>query len=176
MAPKDSERARPIRLILSDVDGVMTDGSIILDNQGIESKAFYVRDGVGIKLWQKAGFSFGILTSRNSQVVKLRAAELGIEIVRQGFAEKLPVAREILKAAKLAPDEVCYIGDDLQDLAIMYEVGLPVAVADAAPEVRQAATWVTSAPGGRGAVRELIERLLKGKGRWEECLPIPPTK
>ena len=176
MAPKDSDRAKPIRLILSDVDGVLTDGSIIWDNQGIESKVFYVRDGLAIKLWQKAGFSFGILTSRNSQIVKLRAAELGIEIVRQGFAEKLPIAREILKAAKFDPEEVCYIGDDLPDLAVMYEVGLPVAVADAVAEVRQAATWVTSAPGGRGAVRELIERLLKGKGRWEECFPVPPSK
>ncbi|MCC6509417.1 MAG: HAD hydrolase family protein [Pirellulaceae bacterium] len=163
-------------MILSDVDGVLTDGSIILDNQGIESKVFYVRDGLAIKLWQKAGFTFGLLTARNSQIVKLRALELGIEIVRQGFAEKLPVAREIFKVTKVEPEEVCYIGDDLQDLAVMYEVGLAVAVADAANEVRKAATWVTTAPGGRGAVRELIERLLKAKGRWEECLPIRPTK
>lgn len=175
MAPKDPELSKPIRLILSDVDGVLTDGSILLDNQGVESKVFHVRDGLAIKLWQKAGFSFGILTARNSQIVKLRAAELGIEIVRQGFAEKLPVAREILKGAKFAPEEVCYIGDDLPDLTVMYEVGLPVAVADAAAEVRQAAKWVTTAPGGRGAVRELVERLLKAKGRWEECLPMPPT-
>lgn len=176
MAIKDADRSKPIRLILSDVDGVLTDGSIIWDNQGIESKVFHVRDGLGIKLWQKAGFSFGLLTSRNSQIVKLRAVELGIEIVRQGFSEKLPAAREILKAAKISPDEVCYIGDDLPDLAVMYEVGLPVAVADAAAEVRQAAAWVTTSPGGRGAVRELVERLLKGKGRWEECFPTPPTK
>ena len=176
MAAKDPELAKPIRLVLSDVDGVLTDGSILLDNQGIESKVFYVRDGLAIKLWQKAGFSFGILTARNSQIVKLRAAELGIEIVRQGFAEKLPVAREILKAAKFAPEEVCYIGDDLPDLPVMYHIGLPVAVADAALEVRQTAKWVTTAPGGRGAVRELIERLLKAKGRWEECLPTPPAK
>ncbi len=152
----------------------MTDGAIILDNQGIETKVFHVRDGLGIKLWQKAGFTFGILSARNSQAVKLRAQELGIEIVRQGFAEKLPIARETFKLAKVTPEEVCYIGDDLQDLAVMYEVGLPVAVADAASEVRQAAAWVTTAAGGRGAVRELIERLLKAKGRWEECLPIRP--
>jgi YrbI family 3-deoxy-D-manno-octulosonate 8-phosphate phosphatase len=174
--PRDFELAKPIRLILSDVDGVLTDGSIILDNQGIETKVFYVRDGLAIKLWQKAGFSFGILTARNSQVVKIRAAELGIDIVRQGFSEKLPAAREILEVTRFQPSEVCYIGDDLQDLAVMYEVGLPVAVADAAAEVRQAAAWVTTAPGGRGAVRELVERLLKAKGRWEECLPIPPGK
>lgn len=176
MAPKDSEIARPIRMILSDVDGVLTDGTIIIDNQGIETKKFHVRDGLGIKLWQKAGFGFGILTARNSQIVKLRAAELGIEIVRQGFSEKLPIAREILRQTNLKPEEVCYIGDDLQDLAVMYEVALPVAVADAAAEVRHAAKWTTTAPGGRGAVRELIERLLKAKGRWEECFPPAPMK
>ncbi len=176
MAPRDSERAKPIRLLLSDVDGVLTDGSIILDNQGIESKQFHVRDGLGIKLWQKAGFAFGILTARNSQIVKLRAAELGIDIVRQGFSEKLPVAREIMKSLKVSPEEVCYIGDDLQDLPVMYEVGLSAAVSDAATEVRNSATWITTASGGRGAVRELVERLLKAKGRWEEFLPTPPTK
>jgi 3-deoxy-D-manno-octulosonate 8-phosphate phosphatase (KDO 8-P phosphatase) len=176
VAAKESDLARPIRLILSDVDGVLTDGSIIWNNQGIEYKVFHVRDGLGIKLWQKAGFTFGILTARNSQIVKLRAAELGIEIVRQGFSEKLPIAREILKQLGLGPEEACYIGDDLQDLAVMHEVGLPVAVADAAGEVRQAAKWTTTAPGGRGAVRELIERLLKAKGRWEECLPPAPMK
>ena len=176
MPSRDFELAKPIRLILSDVDGVLTDGSIILDNQGIETKVFYVRDGLAIKLWQKAGFTFGILTARNSQVVKIRAAELGIDIVRQGFSEKLPAARAILEATRVQASEVCYIGDDLQDLAVMYEVGLAVAVADAATEVRQAAAWVTTAPGGRGAVRELVERLLKAKGRWEECLPVPPSK
>ncbi|MGN6545200.1 MAG: KdsC family phosphatase [Aureliella sp.] len=174
--PRDTELAKPIRFILSDVDGVLTDGSIMLDNHGIETKVFFVRDGLAIKLWQKAGFSFGILSARNSQAVKLRAAELSIDIVRQGFSEKLPAAREIFQASRLDPSEVCYIGDDLQDLTVMYEVGLPVAVADAAAEVRQAAAWVTTAPGGRGAVRELVERLLKAKGRWEECLPNPPGK
>lgn len=174
MASKDVEIAKPIRCILSDVDGVLTDGSIIWDNQGVETKIFFVRDGLGIKLWQRCGFTFGLVTARNSQIVKLRAAELGIEVVRQGFADKLPAARDAMAQLKLHPAEVCYIGDDLPDLPVMYEVGLSVAVADAANEVREAAKWVMTARGGRGAVRELVERLLKAKGRWDDCLPTKP--
>lgn len=176
MASKDVDLARPIRLILSDVDGVLTDGRIILDNAGIETKTFHVRDGLAVKLWQQAGFSFGLLTSRNSQIVKTRAAELGIEIVRQGFAEKLPGAHDILQQLGMGFNEVCYIGDDLPDLPVMFESGISVAVADAAPEVREQATWVLKTPGGRGAIRELVERLLKAKSRWEDFLPTRPAK
>lgn len=171
MAPRDSDLAKPIRFILSDVDGVLTDGSIVIDNAGVESKSFYVRDGYAIKLWRKAGFEFGLLTARNSQVVKLRAAELGIQLVRQGYSEKLPAAKEMMAHAGVDPSEVCYIGDDLPDLSVMYEVGLSATVADAAPEVKQAAKWVMQSPGGRGAVRELIERLLKAKSRWDDFIP-----
>ncbi len=171
MAPRDADIAKPIRLILSDVDGVLTDGSIVIDNAGVESKSFYVRDGYAIKLWLKAGFEFGLLTARNSQVVKLRAAELGIQMVRQGYSEKGSAAKEMIAQARVEPREVCYIGDDLPDLAVMYDVGLSVTVADGAPEVKQAAKWVTQAPGGRGAVRELIERLLKAKSLWEDFVP-----
>jgi 3-deoxy-D-manno-octulosonate 8-phosphate phosphatase (KDO 8-P phosphatase) len=171
MAPRDTEIAKPIRMILSDVDGVLTDGSITIDNAGIESKTFYVRDGHAIKLWCKAGFQFGLLTARNSQVVKLRAAELGITMVRQGFAEKLPAAREMIEQAGLAMNEVCYIGDDLPDLPVMFHVGLSATVADGASEVRQVAKWTMQANGGRGAMRELIERLLKAKGRWDDFVP-----
>ncbi len=158
-------------MILSDVDGVMTDGSIIIDNSGVETKSFHVRDGFGIKLWQQAGFMFGILTSRNSRIVKLRAAELGISILRQGFEDKLAAAREIFATQGIQPSEVCYIGDDLPDLPVILEVGLGVTVADAVTEVRSAAKWVLTSPGGQGAIRELIERLLKAKGRWEDCVP-----
>lgn len=172
MSSKDAELAKPIRMILSDVDGVLTDGSITIDNAGVESKTFHVRDGLGIRLWQRQGFHFGMLTARNSQIVKLRAAELDVELVRQGFADKLPIARELFQLAKVLPHEVCYVGDDLPDLPVMREVGLPVAVADAAAEVCSAAKWVTSISGGRGAIRELIERLLKAKGLWEPDLPI----
>lgn len=175
MASKDNELAKSIRLILSDVDGVLTDGSIVIDNAGVETKSFYVRDGQGIKLWQRSGFTFGLLTARNSQIVKLRAAELEIEIVRQGSVDKLPIAREVFAQLGLTAEQVCYIGDDLQDLPVLWEVGLPVAVADAAKEVREAAKWITETRGGRGAVREVIERLLKAKGSWEHCIPARPV-
>lgn len=158
-------------MILSDVDGVMTDGSIVIDNSGVETKSFHVRDGLGIKLWQQAGFAFGILTSRNSRIVKLRAAELGIAIVRQGFEDKLAAAREIFTSQGIQPSEVCYIGDDLPDLPVMLEVGLSVAVSDAVAEVRSAAKWVLASQGGHGALRELTERLLKARGRWEDFVP-----
>lgn len=176
MANKDAQIASPIRLIISDVDGVLTDGCITIDNSGIESKSFYVRDGLGIKLWQRCGFTFALLTARNSQVVKIRAGELGVSVVRQGFSEKLPAAREIFAELGVSPDEVCYIGDDLPDLPVMYEVGLPVTVADGAEEVKDAAKWTMNAPGGRGAVRELVQRLLVAKGRWEDCVPGRPAE
>ena len=168
---KDQLVAKPIRFVLSDVDGVLTDGSITIDNAGVETKSFYVRDGLAIKHWQKSGMGFGILTARNSQVVKLRAAELNIPIVRQGYSKKLPAAKEILAELELSPEEVCYIGDDLPDLPVLRYVGLSVTVADAAAEVLAEATWVTQAVGGRGAVRELIERLMKAQGTWEDYLP-----
>jgi YrbI family 3-deoxy-D-manno-octulosonate 8-phosphate phosphatase len=164
----DRELAEPIQLILSDVDGVLTDGRIIYDNSGVETKVFHVRDGLGIKLWQKSGFSFGLVTSRNSQIVRMRAAELGIAHVRQGFDEKLPAAMDIMNQLGLTPAQVCYIGDDLPDLPVMRAVGLSVAPADGSGDVRQAAHWVLRSAGGDGCVRELVEKLLKAKSRWEE--------
>jgi YrbI family 3-deoxy-D-manno-octulosonate 8-phosphate phosphatase len=165
-----SDRCRRIELILSDVDGVLTDGGIWYDNQGVELKGFHIRDGLGIKLWQRAGFRFGLLTARSSHIVKLRASELDIDIVRQGFEDKLPTALEIIRDSGLAESQVCYIGDDLTDLPVIRQVGLGVAVADAVDEVRTAAAYVTHLPGGRGAVRELIETILKAKNRWEEAV------
>ncbi|MBC8876840.1 MAG: HAD hydrolase family protein [Planctomycetes bacterium] len=164
------DRCRKIELIFSDVDGVLTDGGVLYDNQGIEIKKFYIRDGLGIRLWQKAGFKFGVLTARTSHIVKLRAAELNIEIVRQGFEDKLPVAKEAITELELSPDQVCFIGDDLTDLPVMQYVGVGIAVADAAAEVRDAADYVTNSPGGRGAVREVAELLLKSKNRWEDLI------
>lgn len=161
---------RPIELILSDVDGVLTDGGIIYDNQGIEAKAFHIRDGLGIRLWGRAGKRFGILTARNSHVVKVRAAELDVTLIRQGFENKLPTALEMMETEGLSPEQVCYIGDDLTDLGVIRSVGLGVAVADAAPEVAAAAKYITKLPGGRGAVRETIELILKSQGLWEDLL------
>ncbi len=167
---KLEDRCRGIQLILSDVDGVLTDGGIVFDNQGIETKKFHARDGLGIKLWQRAGFRFGILTARTSHIVRLRAAELGLNIVRQGFEDKVPAAQDIIREQNLQADEVCYIGDDLTDLPIIRRVGLGAAVADAAAEVRSAAHLVTILPGGGGAVRELIETILKAQGRWDDLI------
>jgi len=162
------ERCRQIELMLSDVDGVMTDGSIVLDNQGVESKTFHIRDGLGIHVWQRAGYRFGIVTGRSSQMVRLRAGELGIDIVRQGIDDKLTTTLELIAELNLTAQQVCYIGDDLPDLAVIEAVGLGVAVADAAEEVRSAADYTTSVPGGQGAVRETVELVLKNRNRWDE--------
>jgi YrbI family 3-deoxy-D-manno-octulosonate 8-phosphate phosphatase len=166
----DTDRCRRIQLILSDVDGVLTNGGIAFDNQGVELKQFHIRDGLGIRLWQRAGGKFGLITGRSSQIVKLRAAELGIDIVRQGFEQKWPAAEEIVQSLGLSLEQVCFIGDDLPDLPVIRRVGLGVAGADAAAELRAAAHLVTVKPGGQGAVRELIETILKAQDRWEDVV------
>lgn len=161
---------KKIKLILSDVDGVLTDGGISFDNNGVESKQFHIKDGLGIKMWQRAGFRFGILTARTSHIVKIRSAELGIDIVRQGFESKLPTAETLAQSMNLSLEEVCYIGDDLTDLPVIRAVGLGVAVADAVSELLSAADLVTQKAGGKGAVRELIEQILRSTGRWDDLV------
>ncbi|MDG2208143.1 MAG: HAD-IIIA family hydrolase [Pirellulales bacterium] len=163
-------QAQHIALILSDVDGVLTDGGVIFDNEGIETKRFHIRDGLGIKLWQKAGLQFGIVTGRSSNIVQIRAKELDIQFVRQGFEEKLSVVREIIAQSQLSAEQVCYIGDDLPDLPVMQHVGLSATVADAAVDVRKAASFVSECRGGYGAVRDLIECILRAQGRWAEIV------
>ncbi len=158
--PTLEQRCESVELILADVDGVLTDGRVVINNQGIETKQFHIRDGMGIRLWQKAGYRFGVITSRSSQVVKMRAAELGVGIVRQGAIDKLATLQQILDELGLAPAQACYIGDDLPDLAAVRAVGLGVAVADACPDLREAVHYVTSLPGGAGAVREVVELIL----------------
>ncbi len=167
---KLEQQCQTIELVLSDVDGVMTSGGIYFDNQGIESKQFHVRDGLGVKLWQRAGYKFGLITGRGSHIVKTRAAELGIDIVRQTAEEKLPAAIEVLRELGYSPEQTCYIGDDLPDLPAVRALGLGVAVADASAEVRAAARFITKARGGEGAVRETIEMILKAQGRWEDLI------
>jgi len=159
-----------IELILSDVDGVLTDGSLWFDNDGIESKRFHIRDGQGIKLWLRGGGRFGLVTGRTSHIVHVRAAELGIDIVRQGIDRKLTVVKEIAAQFGLQPEQVCYIGDDLPDLSAVNHVGFGVAVADACTEVREAAEYVTKLAGGQGAVRETIELILKSQRRWDNLI------
>jgi 3-deoxy-D-manno-octulosonate 8-phosphate phosphatase (KDO 8-P phosphatase) len=163
-------RAAAIKLLLLDVDGVLTDGSVVYADDGTEIKRFHVRDGSGLKFWQRAGNRAAIVSGRKSAAVEVRAAELGISPVLQGRGDKLPAFEEVLSATGLRPEEVCAVGDDLPDLPVLRRCGLAVAVADACPELRAVAHLVTTARGGRGAVREAIEWLLKLQGRWDEVV------
>ena len=160
-------RCRNLRLVLSDVDGVMTDGTVLFLPDGGEAKAFHVRDGLGIVLARRAGLKFGIVSGRSSDAVTRRAAELGIEIVRQGAADKASVLREILAAEGIASSQVAYMGDDVNDLGVMAEVGLSAAPADAPLEVRAQAFMVTDARGGRGCLREFLEAILRAREQWD---------
>ena len=161
-------RAAAIELLLLDVDGVLTDGSVIYADDGTELKRFHVRDGSGLKLWHTAGKRAAIVSGRKSVAVERRATELGIGPVLQGRDDKLAAFAEVLAWHGYTPDQVCAIGDDLPDVPLLRRCGLAVAVADACPEARAAAHYVTAAPGGRGAVREAIEWLLTAQGRWAE--------
>jgi 3-deoxy-D-manno-octulosonate 8-phosphate phosphatase (KDO 8-P phosphatase) len=165
-----SERCTLIELLLLDVDGVLTDGRIIYDEDGVEIKAFHVRDGSGIKLWQHVGKQVAILSGRGSRVVDLRAAELDVTTVIQGARDKLPAYRDILAQTGARPDQVCFVGDDLPDVPVLRHCGLAVAVADACPEVQQEAHYVTRVAGGRGAVRETIELILRCQGSWQDLV------
>jgi len=160
------ERLKAIDYLVLDVDGVLTDGSIIYDEGRSEAKNFHVRDGSGLKIWHFLGKRSAIITGRQSKLVRRRAAELGVGPVIQGAQQKLPALRRLLEVAGLRPEQVATIADDVPDLGLMANCGLAVAVADAAPEVRAAAHYVTRARGGRGAVREMIELILHAQGAW----------
>ncbi len=162
------ERLERLKLLLLDVDGVLTDGRIVFDNNGVETKAFDVKDGHGIKLLQRAGLQVGIITGRQSQVTRVRADELGIELVYQGVKDKLLPYQEILRDQGLADGEVAYMGDDVVDLPILRRVGFAATVADAVEEVKPFVHYICSRPGGRGAVREVCDLILKGAGHWEK--------
>jgi 3-deoxy-D-manno-octulosonate 8-phosphate phosphatase (KDO 8-P phosphatase) len=159
--------ARDIRVIVSDVDGVWTDGKIIYDGDRSEVKEFNVRDGLGAKLAQRAGITIVLLTSRSSPALMLRSKELGITELHQGAANKLIACESILTNLGVGFQDVLYIGDDLPDLAPMLRAGISAAPADAATEVHQAATWKLDARGGHAAFRELVERLLRERGEWD---------
>ena len=171
--PPDAEdlnrRARPIRFLLMDVDGVLTDGRIIL-LPGIadeEVKSFDSKDGLGMMLARRAGIGLGLLSGRSAGVVARRARDLGIVEVLQGRLPKTPAYLELRDRLGLTDAEVCYMGDDIVDVPLLRLVGLGVAPADAHPEARRAAAWVTERPGGRGAVREVIDRILRAQDRWD---------
>ena len=160
-------RLAAVQLLLLDVDGVLTDGGVTWSNDGVEQKTFNIRDGLGLRVWQRAGCRAGIVTGRSSHVVQLRADELGIDLVRQGVDDKLAAVAEIMSESGLAWEQVAFMGDDLPDLPVIMRCGVGIAVADACAEVRAAASVVTSLPGGKGAVREAIERMLRARGGWE---------
>jgi len=161
-----AERCAGIQLLLLDVDGVLTDGGIVYADDGRELKQFHVRDGSALAFWQLAGKRAAILTGRTSRVVEVRAKELGIAPVIQGAADKLDAFRDLLSQTGLQARAVCFVGDDLPDLPVLQVCGLAVAVADACPEAMAVAQYVTKAEGGRGAVREVVELILRSQGHW----------
>jgi 3-deoxy-D-manno-octulosonate 8-phosphate phosphatase (KDO 8-P phosphatase) len=164
------ERASRIRLIVLDADGVLTDGRIILSSDGTEARAFDVTDGFGIRLGARAGLLFAIVSGRRSEVLARRAADLRIEEVHQGILDKAGCLREILGRRSLSPAEACFVGDDLIDLPPMRLAGLAAAPASARDEVREAAHFVAGRAGGHGAVREVVELVLRATGRWDAAL------
>jgi YrbI family 3-deoxy-D-manno-octulosonate 8-phosphate phosphatase len=168
--PPDPEIVDPIRLLVTDVDGVLTDGSIVYDETGGELKRFCALDGTAIKMWLALGRPFGAITSRRSEIVDRRLAELGVSMVHQGADDKGTAIETMMARAEVGAAQTCYVGDDLADLGAMTRVGLPIAVANAVPEVKRAATWITRLSGGRGAVRETVEWLLRRQRMWSETL------
>ena len=165
-----SEALRKIRLVIFDVDGVLSDGGIFLDVHGCEMKRFHVRDGTGIKYLLRAGLRVAFLSGRESRIVALRAKELGVEDVIEGAKLKLPAYETLRNRAGVSDEEVCYVGDDLPDLPLLRRVGFPVAVADAADEVKAACALVTEHRGGNGAACELAEMILRAQDKWADIL------
>jgi 3-deoxy-D-manno-octulosonate 8-phosphate phosphatase (KDO 8-P phosphatase) len=163
-------RCRRLRLVLSDVDGVLTDGRLWMLPDGEEVKGFHVRDGLAMVLAQKAGLRVGLVSGRHSRVVEARARELGLAMVHQGVSDKAAVLREILDAEGLKGPEVAFMGDDVNDLSVMSEVGLSAAPADAPFEVRALAFMVTEAAGGHGCFREFLEAILRARGDWDRLV------
>ncbi len=162
------ERAAQVRIVLMDVDGVLTDGRLFMGSDGSDGRSFHVRDGQGVRLGQRGGLQFGIISGREARVVAERAAELYITEVHQGVQDKNDVLRDILARLQLSPEQVCFVGDDLADVPVMKAVGFAVAPGDAAPEVCDIAHHVTKSCGGRGAVREVVDLLLRASGKWEQ--------
>ncbi|HEX2954933.1 MAG TPA: HAD-IIIA family hydrolase [Bacillota bacterium] len=164
------ETAKRIQLLAMDVDGVLTDGGIMLGSNGEELKVFNVRDGMGLSLIRQAGIRTAILTGRSSEPVRRRAEELHITYCMQGLSDKKSALISLMEKESLDPEEVAYIGDDLNDLGPMTAVGLSIAVGDAAPEVGAAAAYRCRAAGGKGAVREAVELILKAQERWDDLV------
>lgn len=163
-------KAEEIKLVILDVDGVMSDGRIVIDDNGVQSRNFDIKDGMGVVALQMLGVEVAIITSKRSGAVRHRAEELKIKRFYEGIKKKTEAYAQILEEMNISDAEVCYVGDDLVDLSMMKRVGLPVAVADAVPDVLEHAAYVTKARGGYGAVREVAEMILKAQGKWDKLL------
>lgn len=168
--PETQLRARPIRLILTDCDGVLTDGKLYYTANGEAAKVFHIHDGLGFKLAKQAGLKTGIISGRKSAALESRARELSMDYVYHGSDAKLSAYEEIRAAENLRDEQIAYVGDDLHDLELLRRVGLALAVADAVAEVKAAAHFITAQRGGRGAFREAVEFILKAQGKWEALL------
>ena len=167
---KVQQRAARVKLLLMDCDGVLTDGRIWIFENGEEQKGFHTHDGLGIDLLHRAGLKSGIISGRVSSAVERRAQGLGMTFVYQGCEDKLDAFNDTLAQAGVTNGEVAFVGDDLNDIPLMLQSGLGIAVADAAPETREHAHYVTNAAGGYGAIREVVELILKAQGRWDDLV------
>jgi 3-deoxy-D-manno-octulosonate 8-phosphate phosphatase (KDO 8-P phosphatase) len=163
-------KLKDIQLLLLDVDGVLTDGSIIYSDEDSETKVFNVKDGFGLKLVMAAGIKVGLVTGRTSRALHRRCRDLGIRYIYDGVQQKAPLLDKIITETGVGAANTAFIGDDLPDLPLMRRIGLSIAVADAHEVVRDYSDWITSAPGGRGAVREVCDALLKARGDWEKMM------
>lgn len=169
-SPELVERASHIRLLLLDVDGVLTDGRIVYAEYGDELKFFDVQDGAGLVFWSRVGLKSAIVTARTSRLLKRRVKEMYVDFLAQGRLMKFPTYQQLLKQYRLNDAHVCVIGDDLMELPMLRRAGLAIAVANAVEEVKRASHYVTRRPGGHGAVREVIDLILKAKGLWDQVL------
>ncbi|MBU3958976.1 MAG: HAD-IIIA family hydrolase [Candidatus Omnitrophica bacterium] len=165
-------KAKKIKLLILDVDGVLTDGRIIYDCRGCDMKFFDVHDGLGVYLLKKAGIKTVLITAKGSRAIRPRARDMQVEAVFENISPKSAVLEKILKRHKVAMDEVCFVGDDLVDLCLMKRAGLAIAVFNAVADIKQASHYITAREGGRGAVREVAELILKAKGRWKEMVGL----
>ena len=170
ISPELALRAARVSLLVLDVDGVLTDGRIVYADYGDELKAFDIQDGAGLVFWNVAGLKSAVITGRKSRLVKRRAKEMRVDVLAQGHVIKLPVYERLLRRFRVADEQVCVIADDIMELALMRRAGFAVAVANAVDDIKKASHYVTRRHGGRGAVREVVDLILKSKGLWDQVL------
>ncbi len=170
--PTPRAEAKDVELLVLDVDGVMTDGSICYDDNGVETKRFNIRDGLGLRVWMRLGFKAAIITGRGGEAVRKRAAELGLDEVIERSSDKLGDLAALAERTGVEPERMAFLGDDWPDLAPMRRVGYPMAVADAEPLVKEVASFVTPRAGGHGAVRDATEHLLSARGLMEQAVSL----